>query len=60
MKKIVSIVSLLLSIPLVAKGVEFQTPGALGMGGAGVARQNGALTAYWNPAGGAFNKSATL
>lgn len=46
---------LCLSLPVAAQAVEFQTPGAVGMGGAGVARNNGALTAYWNPAGGAFN-----
>jgi hypothetical protein len=46
-----------LSLPVMAQAVEFQPIGALGMGGAGVARNNGALTAYWNPAGGAFNES---
>ncbi len=46
-----------LSLPVMAQAVEFQPIGALGMGGAGVARNNGALTAYWNPAGGAFNDS---
>lgn len=46
----------LVSMPSVVKAVEFQTPGALGMGGAGVARDNGALTSYWNPAGVAFLK----
>lgn len=49
-------VSCLVSLPSVSKAVEFQTPGALGIGGAGVARDNKALTAYWNPAGAAFNK----
>ncbi len=57
MKKMLAIASLALSLPAVAKGVEFQTPGALGMGGAGVARDNGALTSYWNPAGAAFGNS---
>lgn len=57
MKKLLTIVSLALSIPGIARGTEFQTPGALGMGGAGVARNNGSLTAYWNPAGGAFNNA---
>ncbi len=55
MKKMMAVVSFALSVPVVAQGVEFQTPGALGMGGAGVARNNGSLTSYWNPAGGAFN-----
>lgn len=50
-------VACLVSIPSVVKAVEFQTPGAMGMGGAGVARDNGALTSYWNPAGAAFIKS---
>ena len=58
MKKMVPIVSFLLSMPVVAQGVEFQTPGAMGMGGAGVARNNGSLTSYWNPAAGAFSKSS--
>ncbi|MHB8058399.1 MAG: conjugal transfer protein TraF [Desulfuromonadaceae bacterium] len=58
MKKVLAAVALLsLSLPVAAQAVEFQTPGAVGMGGAGVARNNGALTAYWNPAGGAFNET---
>jgi hypothetical protein len=58
MKKMrTAIVLLGLSLPVMAQAVEFQPIGALGMGGAGVARNNGALTAYWNPAGGAFNES---
>ena len=58
MKKIGTAVALLsLSLPVMALAAEFQPIGALGMGGAGVARNNGALTAYWNPAGGAFNDS---
>jgi len=58
MKKMRIAVALLgLSLPVMAEATEFQTPGALGMGGAGVARNNGALTAYWNPAGGAFNET---
>jgi len=58
MKKMVAIVSFLISMPGIAQGVEFQTPGAMGMGGAGVARNNGSLTSYWNPAAGAFSKSS--
>jgi hypothetical protein len=57
MKKMLAVVSLALTMPLVAEGVEFQTPGSVGIGGAGVARNNGALTSYWNPAGAAFSKS---
>lgn len=57
MKKMLAFVSLALSMPLVAEGIEFQTPGSVGIGGAGVARNNGALTSYWNPAGAAFGKS---
>lgn len=52
-----AVVLLGLSLPVMAQAAEFQPIGALGMGGAGVARNNGALTAYWNPAGGAFNDS---
>ena len=58
MKKILAAVAVLgLSMPVMVQAVEFQPIGALGIGGAGVARNNGALTAYWNPAGGAFNES---
>lgn len=58
MKKIgIAVALLTLSLPVMAQAAEFQPIGALGMGGAGVARNNGALTAYWNPAGGAFNDS---
>ena len=58
MKKIGTAVALLsLSLPVMVQAMEFQPIGTLGMGGAGVARNNGALTAYWNPAGGAFNTS---
>jgi hypothetical protein len=38
-----------------ASAAEFQPIGALGIGGAGVARINNAYAAYWNPAGLAFN-----
>lgn len=58
MKKMrTAIVLLGMSLPVMVQAAEFQPIGALGMGGAGVARNNGALTAYWNPAGGAFNDS---
>ncbi len=47
---------LCLSMPLVAQALEFQAVGngALGVGGAGVARTIGAMSPYWNPAGLAF------
>jgi hypothetical protein len=58
MKKILTAAALLgLMLPVASQALEFQPIGAVGMGGAGVARNNGALTAYWNPAGGAFNES---
>jgi hypothetical protein len=58
MKKLVTAVAIAgLTLPVLALATEFQPIGALGMGGAGVARNNGALTAYWNPAGGAFQES---
>lgn len=58
MKKLMTAVALVsLSLPVMANALEFQPIGALGMGGAAVARNNGALTAYWNPAGGAFNET---
>ena len=59
MKKIATLTMFALSIPAISGAVEFRTPGvSLGIGGAGVARDNGALSSYWNPAGGAFNKSS--
>ncbi|MCX6226562.1 MAG: conjugal transfer protein TraF [Bacteroidia bacterium] len=39
-----------------AFAAEFQPLGALGMGGAGVARNQGAYASYWNPAGLAFEE----
>jgi hypothetical protein len=54
-KSVMVCAAALVSLAGSALGAEFQPLGALGIGGAGVARQNGALTAYWNPAGGAFN-----
>lgn len=41
-----------------ALGAEFQPFGALGIGGAGVARTTNAMAGYWNPAGLAFNEKA--
>jgi hypothetical protein len=46
-----------------AYALEFQSVGngALGVGGAGVARTDGAMSAYWNPAGLAFaQKTVTV
>jgi hypothetical protein len=40
-----------------ALGAEFQPMGALGIGGAGVARTFDAYAPYWNPAGLAFNET---
>lgn len=58
MNRMMAAIALLcLSLPVTVQAAEFQPIGALGMGGAGVARNNGALTAYWNPAGGAFNET---
>jgi len=54
-KRHLAVAAALLSLTETAYAAEFQPLGTLGIGGAGVARQNGALTAYWNPAGGAFN-----
>lgn len=54
-KRLLAVTAAALSLSGAAYGAEFQPIGTLGIGGAGVARQNGAFTAYWNPAGGAFN-----
>lgn len=48
-------VVLALAIPGGAGALEFQTPGTLGIGGAGVARTTEASAVYWNPAGLAFH-----
>jgi len=59
MKKMLTAVALLgLSLPVTAQAVEFQTPGALGMGRAGVARTTDAYAAFINPAGLAFYEKA--
>jgi hypothetical protein len=47
---------LALALPVSAGAMEFQTPGALGIGGAGVARTTDANAMYWNPAGLAFHE----
>ena len=51
-------VVLLLALPVGAGALEFQTPGALGIGGAGVARTTDANAMYWNPAGLAFHEKS--
>ena len=59
MKKIGTAVALLsLSLPVMVQAMEFQTPGTLGMGRAGVARTNDAYATFINPAGLAFYKNA--
>jgi hypothetical protein len=47
-------VILALALPAGAGAMEFQTPGAVGIGGAGVARATDARAVYWNPGGLAF------
>lgn len=57
MKKMVAAVALLgMSLPVMAQAMEFQTPGALGMGRAGVARTTDAYATFINPAGLAFHE----
>jgi hypothetical protein len=59
MKKILTAAALLgLSLPVAAQALEFQTPGALGMGRAGVARSTDAYATFINPAGLAFYDKA--
>ncbi|GAM08458.1 hypothetical protein OR1_00730 [Geobacter sp. OR-1] len=52
----VAATGLLLAISTTAVAAEFQPMGALGIGGAGVARTYDANAPYWNPAGLAFNE----
>lgn len=47
-----------LALPVGAAALEFQTPGALGIGRAGVARTTDAYAAFWNPAGLAFYENS--
>lgn len=57
MKKIGTAVALLsLSLPVMAQAMEFQTPGTLGMGRAGVARTTDSYSTFINPAGLAFHE----
>lgn len=55
-KLILPAAAALLALAGTAFGAEFQPMGALGIGGAGVARTNNAYAAYWNPGGLAFNQ----
>lgn len=50
----VAVLALSLALPVGAEALEFQTPGTLGMGRAGVALTTDAYAAFWNPAGLAF------
>lgn len=45
-----------LSLPVMAQAMEFQTPGALGMGRAGVARTTDSYATFINPGGLAFHQ----
>ncbi len=59
MKKMLTAVTLLgLSLPVMSQAMEFQTPGTLGMGRAGVARTTDAYATFINPAGLAFHEKA--
>lgn len=59
MKKMMTAVALLgLSLPVAAQAMEFQTPGTLGIGRAGVARTTDSYATFINPAGLAFYKNA--
>lgn len=54
MRLFVAVTVLTASLSGAAMAAEFQAVGAMGMGGAGVARDVGAYAPYWNPAGLAF------
>lgn len=56
--KTAAAVVLALALPVGAGAMEFQTPGALGMGRAGVARTTDAYATFTNPAGLAFHEKA--
>lgn len=59
MKRIVApLTAAIVALAGTALAAEFQPFGALGIGGAGVARTNNAMAGYWNPAGLAFNEKA--
>ncbi|OGU16481.1 MAG: hypothetical protein A2076_03625 [Geobacteraceae bacterium GWC2_53_11] len=57
MKKMMTAVALLgLSLPVAAQAMEFQTPGSLGIGRAGVARTTDSYATFINPGGLAFHE----
>jgi hypothetical protein len=58
MKKTAAAALFTLALPVAAQALEFQTPGALGMGRAGVARTTDSYAAFVNPAGLAFYEKA--
>ncbi|MDD2735620.1 MAG: conjugal transfer protein TraF [Desulfuromonadaceae bacterium] len=59
MKKMMAAVVLLgLSLPVASQAIEFQSPGTLGVGRAGVARTTDANATFMNPAGLAFSDKA--
>ena len=55
---VVPVTAAVLTLAGAAFAAEFQPMGALGIGGAGVARTTNAMAGYWNPAGLAFNERA--
>ncbi|OGU12808.1 MAG: hypothetical protein A2075_05480 [Geobacteraceae bacterium GWC2_58_44] len=55
-KMLLPVTAALISLAGSAFAAEFQPMGALGIGGAGVARTTNAYAGYWNPAGLAFNE----
>lgn len=58
MKRLLAASVLVAGLAGTVVAAEFQTVGAMGMGGAGVARDMGAYAPYWNPAGLAFAKKS--
>lgn len=58
MKKTAAVALLGLALPVAAQAMEFQTPGTIGMGRAGVARTSDAYSTFINPAGLAFYEKA--
>ena len=55
-KLIMAMAAISIFMTSAAFAAEFQPLGTLGMGGAGVARNQGAYASYWNPAGLAFEE----
>lgn len=58
MKKTAAAALFTLALPVMAQAAEFQAPGTLGMGRAGVARTGDAYSTFINPAGLAFYEKA--